>query len=204
MIFLEFKRLFFPQRVFSTVDIAKEMPGFYVGNLLNWQKKGYIVKLRNNWYAFPDALNAEADLYVIANRLQRPSYVSLETALRYYNFIPESVFSITSVTTLKPVAWPTPVGNFSYRSLQPKLFFGYDTVQVGAVNFNIASPEKCLLDLLYFSPNLIATPDFEVLRLNQAEIVKRVEYSTLEKFLARIDSAALNARCAALQHYLTL
>lgn len=81
---------------------------------MNWQAKGYLIKLRNTWYAFPETLKTEADLYLVANRLRHPSYVSLETALRFYNWIPESVFSITSVTTAKPADFLANAGRVRY------------------------------------------------------------------------------------------
>lgn len=204
MIFHEFQKALYSQKVFSTRDIAKEWPGFNYVNLVNWQEKGYLIKLRNTWYAFPDALQSEADLYFAANRLRKPSYISLETALRYYNWIPESVFSITSITTAKPAEWQTPVGHFSYRSIQPRLFFGYQPVKSGNAGFNIAEPEKTLLDFLYFHPEVSQTPDFEGLRLNKEEINKRINMNRLDTYLALIGSPTLEKRWRSLEKYLGL
>jgi len=204
MIFQEFQKILYNQKVFSTRDIAKEWPGFNYVNLVNWQEKGYLIKLRNTWYAFPGALQSEADLYFAANRLRKPSYISLETALRYYNWIPESVFSITSITTAKPAEWSTPVGHFSYRSIQPGLFFGYQPVKSGNSGFNIAEPEKTLLDFLYFHPEISETLDFEGLRLNKEEINKRINLNRLDTYLALIDSPTLEKRWRSLQKYLGL
>lgn len=204
MNFQEFRNTFFPQKVFSTNDIAKEWADFNFVNLVNWQDKGYILKLRNTWYTFPDVLKTEADLFFLANRLQKPSYVSLETALRYYNWIPESVFSITSVTTVKPAEWSTPLGHFVYRSIKPALFFGYQTIENRGVAFNIADPEKTLLDLLYFNPSLVEVADFEGLRLNREEIAERVDLSRLNNYLSLIASARLEKRWHNLQKMLDL
>lgn len=204
MNFLEFRNTFLPQKVFSTGDIAKEWADFNFVNLVNWQDKGYILKLRNSWYAFPDALKTEADLFFLANRLQKPSYISLETALRYYNWIPESVFSITSVTTAKPAEWHTPVGHFVYRSIKPGQFFGYETVESRDVTFNMADPEKTLLDLLYFNSSLIEEPDFEALRLNREEISERINLSRLNNYLSLIASAGLEKRWRNLEKMLAL
>jgi predicted transcriptional regulator of viral defense system len=202
MNFQEFRKGFFDQKVFSTNDIAKEWADFNYVNLINWQDKGYLIKLRNTWYAFPDALKTEADLYFIANRLQKPSYISLKTALRYYNWIPESVFSITSITTAKPAEWQTPIGHFSYRSIKPHLFFGYQPVKEQQQIFNIADPEKTLLDLLYFNSYLSDIPDFEGLRLNREEITSRLDVAKMTNYLAHIDSPALEKRWQALKNFL--
>lgn len=204
MNFYEFRNTFLQQKVFSTNDIAKEWPDFNFVNLVNWQDKGYILKLRNTWYTFPDALRTEADLFFLANRLQKPSYVSLETALRYYNWIPESVFSITSVTTAKPAEWRTPLGHFVYRSIKPGLFFGYQTVENRDIAFNMADPEKTLLDLLYFNPRLVEVADFEGLRLNREEIAERLDLSRLNNYLSLIASASLEKRWRNLEKMLAL
>lgn len=204
MNFQEFRSVFHTQKIFSTGDIAKVWTNFNYVNLVNWQEKGYLIKLRNTWYAFPDTLKTEADLYFLANRLRQPSYVSLETALRFFNWIPESVFSITSVTTAKPAEWRTPVGHFTYRSLQSRLFFGYQPVEGEGAAFNIADPEKTLLDLLYFYPRLTEAPDFKSLRLNQEEIATRLDLSRLDNYLVLIASPTLESRWRNLQKFLAL
>lgn len=203
MNFHQFRDTFYEQIAFSTGDIAKEWPDFNYTNLVNWQDKGYLIKIRNSWYAFPNSLKTEADLFFLANRLRKPSYISLETALRYYNFIPESVFSITSVTTAKPTEWHTPIGYFSYRSLKPSLFFGYQPSE-GRPVFLIAEPEKALLDMLYFNPHLSETPDFVELRLNATEIAEHVKLDKIENYLTLISSPTLEKRWRKLQNFLEL
>lgn len=204
MNFHKFRAALHHQKVFSTLDIAKEWPEFNFVNLVNWQDKGYLLKLRNKWYAFPDTLRGEADLFAIANRLHRPSYISLETALRYYNWIPESVFSVTSVTTAKPGEWHTPVGHFSYRSIQPRYFFGYLPVEGTDCKFNIADPEKTLLDWLYFHPKLRNVPDFESWRLHNEEIKSLISLDRLETYLSLFASPALEKRWTSLGKFLEL
>ena len=204
MNFLQFRKVLHSQKVFSKKDIEKEWPDFNYVNLVNWQEKGYLIKLRNTWYAFPELLQNEEDLYFVANRLHRPSYISLETALRFYNWIPESVFTVTSITTAKPSEWHTPVGHFSYRSIKPGLFFGYLTVKGKNTDFNIAAPEKTLLDLLYFHPEYAEQDDFEGLRLNKEEISGLLNLDRLDNYLELIDSSALDARWGSLKKYLGL
>lgn len=53
-----------------------------------WAKKGYLVKLKNGIYAFAkdyEKIKGEE----IASVLYQPSYLSLESALSFYGFIPE-------------------------------------------------------------------------------------------------------------------
>jgi len=127
---------------FSIREIEKHFPGFDSRRLVEWQQKGYIQKLRNRYYYFSDQKVEEPFLYYTANQLYHPSYVSLESALSRYGFIPEGVFQITSCTTLKTNSFNTPIGNFSYRHLKPSLFFGYQLKEWNDHRYAMAEPEK--------------------------------------------------------------
>ena len=81
-------------------------------NLVRWQEKGYILKLRNRWYAFNDAESSENMEWLAANLIYSPSYISLHTALSWYNLIPEMIATTTSVTTRKTNKFSTPLGIF--------------------------------------------------------------------------------------------
>jgi predicted transcriptional regulator of viral defense system len=203
MNFIQFKNKLIDQKVFSIGDITKIWPDFNFTNLTTWQNKGYIIKIRNSWYSFPEILKSESDLYFLANVIKRPSYISLQTALRFYNFIPESVFSITSITTTKPVNYKVSVGNFEYRSIKPKMYFGYQVITNGRT-FLMAEPEKTLLDMLYFNPKLTENLDFEGLRLNKVEISETIDLQRLNNYLKIIGSPSLEKRWKSLQIFLEL
>ena len=98
--------------------------------------------------------------------MRRPSYVSLQSALAYHGVIPESVPTVTSVTTGRPGRWETDLGDFLYRHLKPGLFWGYRRVDVdGGSGAYIALPEKALLDLFYFTSGPIRAAFVRGLRL---------------------------------------
>jgi predicted transcriptional regulator of viral defense system len=101
MNFLKFKFVMQQFPVFSVREIEKHFPRFDSRRLVEWQQKDYIQKLRNRYYRFTDYPLNEEGLFYCANTIYKPSYVSLESALSIYGFIPEGVFQITSCTTLK-------------------------------------------------------------------------------------------------------
>ena len=147
MTFLEFQTTFKDLPVISAIEIEKVFPGFDRNALTRWQKKGYLQKIRRGYYRLTgQPISGDADLFFIANRIYSPSYVSLESAWRWYDFIPEGVFTITSVSTLKTAAFATPLGHFSYRRLKPDLFWGYRLEEYGSFRFKIADPAKAILD----------------------------------------------------------
>lgn len=180
--------------VFSVLDLEKIAPGFERENLLNWQKKGILVRFRNGWYGLSGKVRSEAELYFVANKIYRPSYISLESAMAYYGWIPEAVFTVTSITTRKTNAFDTPVGMLRYRNLKPSLFFGYKVESMNGLRIKIAEPEKTLLDFLYLRPDLRDIEAFEGLRLNLTTIKKQLDMSKLAVYTALFDAPTLSKK----------
>jgi len=60
--------------------------------------------------------------FVIANRLQRSSYVSVQSALAFYGLIPDVVNTVVSVTAGRPERLDTPLGVYEFRHVKPDLF----------------------------------------------------------------------------------
>ncbi|MFT4204929.1 MAG: hypothetical protein QM610_13580 [Chitinophagaceae bacterium] len=179
--------------VFQLSDVLKSYPHFDSKRLNEWQQKGYITKLINGRYIFNSILVDESVLFQMANILLHPSYVSLESALSYYHFIPEQSFSVTSITTQKTKSYTTPKGNFNYQSVKEPLYFGYKVLQTSSRPILIAEPEKAILDLLYLQSNLNNKEALEALRLNNEEL-KTLDYQKMGTYLKLFDSSALVER----------
>jgi hypothetical protein len=86
------------------------------------------------------------DRFIIANLLQVPSYVSLMSALDYYqittqmqqDFIESIVLKRTKVSNVEDVT-------FNFTRIKNNLYFGYEKLG----EFFIATPEKAFLDAIY-------------------------------------------------------
>lgn len=110
-------------------------------------KEGFFLRLKRGIYTLKTDLPSEEE---IANVLYKPSYISFEYALAYYNLLPEMSYTITSVTT-KPTRLFTASGkSFSYKTIKKEAFTGYVLVKQDAKSFLIAEKEKALVDYLYF------------------------------------------------------
>jgi predicted transcriptional regulator of viral defense system len=85
---------------------------------------------------------------LLANLIYGPSYISLDSALQHYGFIPEHVEAVTSVTTGRSRKFHTPVGLFAYRQVPLQAFrFGMTRVEMNDGRaYLIATPEKSLSD----------------------------------------------------------
>ena len=201
MKYLEFKDALKNKTVFTYNDIRKIAPTFHRRQLVEWQIAGYITKIRNGYYCFSDQEKNEQLLYYFANQLYKPSYISLVSAMSYYNLIPEAVFNITSVGTLKTTLFDTPYGRFEYRNIKPSLFFGYKLVTSNNFTIKIAEPEKMMLDYCYLVKPT-SQQDFESLRINKEEIIKLIDITKLDAYLSLFKSPIMNHRAGIFKTYI--
>lgn len=202
MTFQEFRLTLKGYPVFSIIEIEKLFPSFDKKNLVYWQKKNYIQKIRNLWYRFSEnTLNTDT-LFFISNHIYAPSYISLESALSHYGFIPEGVFKTTAISTLKTQQFTTPIGVFGYQNVKPTLFFGYNLLQFNGFNYKMAEPEKAVLDFLYLHPDIETEDHLFELRLNIFEIKKQVNFELMKNYAQHIQSKSLTHRVETFLKYI--
>jgi len=194
MTILEFKEKFKDFVAFNLSDIRKIDADFDLRRLNEWQAKGYIKMLRRGHYVFSGLEINESTLFLLANKIYTPSYVSLEMALAYYNLIPEAVYGITSVASRKTNYFKTDFGEFIYRHIKPQLMFGYKLVGYKGKIFKIAELEKAVLDFFYLNSRLNAEEDFEALRFNSEEFREQSDRNKLRSYLPAFDNKKLEKR----------
>lgn len=81
--------------------------------------------MRKEFYAFADYIKVPNFNEYIANKIYKPSYISLQYALSHYGMIPEAVMQVTSVTSLKTMQFKNEFGEYFYQTVKPELMFGY-------------------------------------------------------------------------------
>jgi len=195
MNFLEFKEKMFPLACFTIHQVYAWKPGFDRNNLTRWLKKGYLVRLRQGYFAFPEYKGKNDYTLYFANRIYRPSYISLHTALAFYGIIPEAVVQITSITSLKTTSFANDFGEYSYLNVKERLMFGYELKPVAnqlAIQF--ASAEKALLDLLYLYPFYKTMQDVAALRLDEDFLHNDLKKELLLEYATAFQSKALDRR----------
>ena len=168
--------------------------------LTRWVKSGRIVQLRRGLYALsPPYQKTKPQPFLVANRLQPASYVSLQTALAFYGLIPETVQITLSVGTGRPERLQTPLGMFEFRHIKPELLFGYQITDLGGQGALVALPEKALLDLLYLHPGPASAGYLQGLRLQNLD---RLDLDVLHKYAAAFHSPKLSAAANQIQSFI--
>jgi len=148
---------------------------------------------------FSEIAITEHLLYRVSNCIHHPSYISLESALSYYQLIPEHVYTHQAVSTRKTISYETEVGHFNYRHLKTNLYFGYVIVQKDGLPIVIADFEKAILDYLYLNASVQTKEDIQALRWNANEIETKLDWDKLYTYAAIFNSTTLNKRIKALK-----
>ena len=141
-------------------------------------------------------------LFMIANAMLKPSYISLESALSVYGLIPETVYGITSVTSAHTARFDTDLGSFSYRHIKQELMFGYYVRTVGDDPCDMADMEKAVLDYLYFHHDMKEDSDFAGWRFNSHEFKARADMEKFKRYEAAFHSKELSKRVLAFMSYI--
>ncbi len=147
------------------IERAQNYPIFTLGDCCKWfpqsaratvivqlshhVARGHFLRLKPGVFL----LNREPfpDSRVIASRLNPEAVISLETVLHEAGMTPEVPFAITAVTSGKTARYKIPnMGTFLFRHIKPSLLFGWTARSFPPYSVRVATPEKALLDLLWF------------------------------------------------------
>ena len=180
---------------FSVNQLHAIVPTFNRSNLYQWQQAGYIVPLRKGWYAFADYVQLPDSARYFAGKMCAPSYISLHATLASYGIIPEAVVEITSVTTQKTCRYENAFGQFSYQTVRPRLFWGFEpkTMRDGK-QYMMATPEKAIIDLLYLYPQYATEEDMRELRLDEDWMQDELAKERLMGYVERIGSPIIKKK----------
>ena len=196
MNYLEFKNTFrdFPLISSSHIFNVTRKPAILRWNLVQWQKKGLVIKLKRGLYVLNEKdRKISPSRTFIANALYSPSYVSNEYILRYYSLIPEMVVDLTSVTTKKTNKFENAFGTFRYQHLKEELLFGF-TKEEDENGFPvlIAEPEKALLDFFYFNQKEFKNKEKEIFALSyRFQNFERIRKKKLKDFAKRYNNKVI-------------
>jgi hypothetical protein len=160
---------------------------------------GEVFHLRRGLYHLAEPFaRRKSDPLVVAQRIYGPSYVSLETALWFHGWIPEAVYTITSVSLDRSREFATPLGQFSFTRVPQKVLYAQvERRETGAgQSFLLASPLKALADYVYTHK-----ADWDSARPVRESL--RVEESQLESVAgAPIEELAANYSAARVRRFL--
>lgn len=157
-------------------------------NLAYWVKKGQLIPLKKGLYVFTRTWEKTIDKAryseYLANQIYVPSYLSFEYVMQKYGLLTESVYGFTSASTNKTRTFMNNFGRFTYYSLSPRLFTGFQITDAAPAPVYIATKSKAIFDFLYvrfFRSTPINTSTIQELRIHW-EHVGTSEYNQIKKY----------------------
>jgi hypothetical protein len=150
-----------PGGLFDEAVVRTLFPGASAGALKllvhRAVKKGEVLRLKPGFYCLSSEFrHSEPHPFVVAGVLHSPSHISLESALSHHGLIPEAVFGVSSVTTMRSRSFRTPLGEFTFRRVparHPRS--GVQLVRLDRSGWAfVAFPERALADMIYLRKNV--------------------------------------------------
>lgn len=142
-------------------------------------KQKYLIRLKRNFYILKErwdniTLNQRLEL---ANILQVPSYISLMTALSFYEYTTQIQQKfIESISLYRTFIKDIDGFIFNYSKIKNDYYFGFSKKN----NVFIASPEKAFVDSLYLS--YLGKYNLDISSLNLEKIDKKGCENILKKY----------------------
>jgi len=177
---------------FGYEDIARVLgisPASAKVTASRYTRQGILLRLKRNMYVLREIWNAAGreTKFLLANLAQVPSYISLMTALDYFEIttqVQRNFFESVAVRRSKELNLNSTV--FRYVKLAPNLYNTFKKEK----DFFIATPEKALLDAFYlmsygrYSLDLSSLDSAKIDRQEIARLSRRFPLKT-EKMLKR-------------------
>ncbi len=165
--------------VFSIYDAAKLMQKSIAYASLFLSKSKEFVRIEKGKYALKGT-----DPFIVASNILYPSYLSLASAMRFYDLIDQNIvkYSVVSVKRHANVSFNGL--SIEFRRMKKERFFGYTKID----NAYVAEVEKLFIDCVYFG-----MPDFSTTleALEYAIDNKKIDLKKIQEYTIAFDDKSL-------------
>lgn len=150
-----------------------------------YASSGKLIRLKRDTYILPQRLKTltEKELFTLATYLQPQSYISLTTALSFYELTTQQQRNfIESVALKRTTTFQVRDIEFTFTKVKKEFYSGFKRKD----EFFIALPEKALADVIYLTSIGNYKADFDAIdfsKFNKKEV---------EQILSKSNKAAVN------------
>ena len=203
MDFIDFKKQFLNLGVVTPHHVCSLFDSFESNNMGLWSDMGLMIKLRNGYYAFSDFLKVTDFNLVVANKIITPSYISMQSALKFHGAISKSSPRVISVTCAKQVFYSNDFGEFCYQKINESMMFGSIRENISnGFHVSIATAEKAIVDLMQLCPYCDKKEELVKMGLSEYFMKNKFNVALFKDYLQQINSNTLTNKCnRVLKHY---
>jgi predicted transcriptional regulator of viral defense system len=159
-------------------DLARKykiVPGAVAQALSRLEEKGLVEHISRRIYF--NRLASEGSSRELVNILRIRAYISLDSALHEYGISTQSPRVLTCVTTDRPKEFKRHTIFIVYRKISEQLYWGFVKKQTRYGSYQIAEPEKALLDWIYLNLQEGLAPALDELDFARLSRRKLVQYA---------------------------
>jgi predicted transcriptional regulator of viral defense system len=143
--------------------------------LARQEQKGLVQHVSNKVYF--NWLAQDGSPRDLVNVLRNEAYVSLESGLREYGISTQSPRTLTCVTTERPKEFKAGNIAIGYRSITPRLYWGFARKTTRYGSYLLAEPEKAILDWIYLGLQNGTAPALDELDFGSVDRQKLLNYA---------------------------
>ncbi|MFA5248322.1 MAG: hypothetical protein WC415_03685 [Patescibacteria group bacterium] len=147
-------------------------------------KAGWFLRIKKGLYLIIGNLTSRAvsdiSLLTIVQAINKNSYISLNSALNYYQMFDQYAKTIIAINYKSSRKYKFENHEFNFVKISKKYYFGFTQVRQDGKIINIATKEKALLDYLYLDKSFYtASLVFEKIKdyKNEIDFDKLQEYA---------------------------
>lgn len=136
---------------------------------------GWLVRIKRGLYLIIENLTSRSvsdiSLLVIAQSINKDSYITLDSALNYYQMFDQYSKTVAAVNYKSSKLYKFEKQEFRFAKVSKKYYFGFIQIRYDGKLINMATKEKALLDYLYLDKSFYAANlVFEKIKNYQHEI----------------------------------
>jgi predicted transcriptional regulator of viral defense system len=151
-IFLKFGRIVNSKDLLSVFE--KEYSKASAHNRIQkLHKLGWFLRIKKGMYLIIDTINSrfmnDKSLFLVAKAIKGKSYISLHSALNYYQMFDQYSTSVAVVNCDISKKYNFANSVIRFIKISKKYYFGFSEIRYEGKVLNMASKEKALIDFLY-------------------------------------------------------
>ncbi len=169
-------------------------------------RAGWFLRVKRGLYLIVEGLASRSisdiSLFIISQALNKDSYISLDSALNYYQMFDQYSKNVAAINYRFSKQYIFQGNVFKFIKVAKKYYFGFTRIRQDGKMINMATKEKALLDYLYLDRSFYsASLVYEKIKEHKKEIdfIKLREYalkygiSIQRKLGLLLDQIGINA-----------
>jgi|SRR5580698_6406596 predicted transcriptional regulator of viral defense system len=153
------------------------------------ERKGFVERVARNIYL--NKLARGFELRELAGAVRPHSYVSLQSALAEWGISSQLPALLTCVSATYVRDIKTASVHITFRKIKKELFWGFSKKKGRYLSYNLAEPEKALLDWVYFCRMDALPVSLDEIRIESLNRTRLLDYA--HKYPLPVEKVVLTA-----------